>query len=110
MSQNKQANLQRHRSFVLWLTSFSGAGKSTIASAVAQKFMKSGEAVHILDGDIVRKSLCANLSYTDTDREENIRRISEIAKLALDSGSIVLTALISPKQAHRQQARNTFKK
>ena len=110
MSQNKQENLQSHKPFVLWFTGFSGAGKSTIAEAVTQRFMASGEAVHVLDGDVVRKGLCSDLSYTDTDRNENIRRVAEVAKLALDSGSIVLAALISPKQAQRQQARDTFKK
>ena len=110
MSQNKQHNLQFQKPFVLWFTGFSGAGKSTIAEAVTQRLMASGEAVHVLDGDVVRKGLCSDLSYTDTDRNENIRRVAEVAKLALDSGSIVLAALISPKQAQRQQARDTFKK
>ncbi len=110
MSQNKQHNLQFQKPFVLWFTGFSGAGKSTIAEAITQSFLESGESVHVLDGDVVRKGLCSDLSYSDSDRDENIRRVAEVAKLALDSGSIVLAALISPKQAQRQQARNTFKK
>lgn len=109
MSQNKPHNLQRHKPFVLWFTGFSGAGKSTIANAVAQRFSEAHKTVHLLDGDVVRKGLCADLTFADTDRDENIRRVAEVAKLALDSGAIVLVALISPKQAQRQQARNTFK-
>ncbi len=109
MSQKIQKNLNSQTPFVLWFTGFSGAGKSTIANAIAQRITTLGESVHLLDGDVVRKGLCADLTFTDADRDENIRRVSEVAKLVLDSGSIVVAALISPKQAHRQQARHTFK-
>ncbi len=110
MSQKTQKNLNKQTPFVLWFTGFSGAGKSTIANAIAQRITKLGESVHLLDGDVVRKGLCADLTFTDTDRDENIRRVSHVAKLLLDSGAIVIAALISPKRAHRKQARHTFKK
>ncbi len=109
MSKKIQINAQKQVPFVLWLTGFSGAGKSTIANAIALRISKLGSSVHVLDGDVVRQGLCADLTYTDTDRDENIRRVSQVAKLGLNSETIVITALISPKKAHRQQARNTFK-
>lgn len=98
-----------HKPFVLWFTGYSGAGKSTIANAVAQRLSEYSNKVCLLDGDVVRKGLCSDLTFSDTDRDENIRRVAEVAKLALDSGFIVLAALISPKQAQRQQARHVFK-
>ncbi len=109
MSQKRQQHLNSQTPFVLWFTGFSGAGKSTIANAIAQRITQLGGSVHLLDGDVVRKGLCVDLTFTDTDRDENIRRVSEVAKLVLDSGAIVIAALISPKQAHRQLARDTFK-
>jgi adenylyl-sulfate kinase len=110
MSEYSHPKLQQPAPFVLWFTGFSGAGKSTIASALAQTLSEFSDSVHLLDGDVVRKGLCADLTFTDADRDENIRRISHVAKLAVDSGAIVITALISPKKAHRQQARNAFEK
>jgi adenylylsulfate kinase len=110
MSGNSYPKLQHPAPFVLWFTGFSGAGKSTIANATAQTLSEFSDSVHLLDGDVVRKGLCADLTFTDSDRDENIRRISQVAKLAVDSGTIVIAALISPKKSHRQQARNTFKK
>ena len=110
MRQNTQHILKRQKQFVLWFTGYSGAGKSTIANAATQRFSEYSEQVQLLDGDVLRRGLCSDLTYTDTDRDENIRRVAEVAKLTLDSGSIVLAALISPKQAQRQQAREVFNK
>ncbi|MFT6153669.1 MAG: adenylyl-sulfate kinase [Crocinitomicaceae bacterium] len=99
---------QSQKPFVLWFTGLSGAGKSTIATAVGQKISEINDRVYLLDGDGVRKGLCADLTFTDSDRDENIRRVSEVAKLMVDSGFIVLAAFITPKHSHRQQARDKF--
>ncbi|MEZ9312034.1 adenylyl-sulfate kinase [Vibrio sp. 10N.286.49.F3] len=90
---------------VLWFTGLSGSGKSTVANAVESKLLNLGKHSYLLDGDNVRHGLNKDLGFSDTDRVENIRRIGEVAKLFVDSGTIVLTAFISPFIADREQAR-----
>jgi adenylylsulfate kinase len=90
---------------VLWFTGLSGSGKSTVANAVESKLMSLGKHSYLLDGDNVRHGLNKDLGFSDADRVENIRRIGEVAKLFVDSGSIVLTAFISPFIADREQVR-----
>jgi bifunctional enzyme CysN/CysC len=94
-----------HGGAVVWLTGLSGAGKSTIASATARALWDQGRQVYILDGDNVRHGLNSGLGFSLEDREENIRRVAEAAKLLADSGQIVITALISPFRASRANAR-----
>ena len=101
-----QANGQRP--FVLWFTGLSGSGKSTIANLVEQKLHQLGKQTYLLDGDNIRHGLCGDLGFTDKDRVENIRRISEVSRLFVDAGVIVLTAFISPFRADRQSARSTL--
>lgn len=91
---------------VLWLTGLSGSGKSTLANLLEKKLHGENKHTYLLDGDNVRHGLCGDLGFSDTDRVENIRRISEVAKLFVDSGVIVLTAFISPFQADRNFCRN----
>ena len=81
---------------VIWLTGLSGAGKSTIAIQLKSKLDEQGVAVVILDGDELRAGLCSDLGFSDEDRTENIRRVSEVAKLFRDTGVCVVVALISP--------------
>ena len=100
-----RADQRGHRSAILWFTGLSGAGKSTLANAVNQALFERGLATYVLDGDNVRHGLCKDLGFSDADREENIRRIGEVAKLFLDSGVIVLTAFVSPFRADRDKAR-----
>ncbi|MGC6482794.1 MAG: adenylyl-sulfate kinase [Synechococcus sp.] len=100
-----RAEQRGHRSAILWFTGLSGAGKSTLANAVNQALFTRGLATYVLDGDNVRHGLCKDLGFSDADREENIRRIGEVAKLFLDSGVIVLTAFVSPFRADRDKAR-----
>ncbi|MGC6482111.1 MAG: adenylyl-sulfate kinase [Synechococcus sp.] len=100
-----RADQRGHRSAILWFTGLSGAGKSTLANAVNQALFERGLATYVLDGDNVRHGLCKDLGFSDADREENIRRIGEVAKLFLDSGVIVLTAFVSPFRAARDKAR-----
>jgi len=97
--------LNGHKSAILWFTGLSGAGKSTLAHAVEERLHQLGCRTFVLDGDNVRQGLCADLGFSDHDRRENIRRISEVAKLMLEAGVITLTAFISPFQAERLQAR-----
>jgi bifunctional enzyme CysN/CysC len=101
-------NLNGHSSKVLWFTGLSGSGKSTIANAVEKELHSQGIRTYILDGDNVRHGLNKDLGFTDADRIENIRRISEVAKLMVDAGIVVLTAFISPFRAERQMAREMF--
>lgn len=112
LSINRKARekLAGHKGMVLWLTGLSGSGKSTIADAAEKTLYKKGFRTYILDGDNVRHGLSKDLGFTVADRVENIRRISEVAKLLMDSGIIVLTSFISPFKDERDMARNLFKK
>jgi len=100
-----RAHQRGHRSAILWFTGLSGAGKSTLANAVNSALFEQGLACYVLDGDNVRHGLCNDLGFSDADREENIRRIGEVAKLFLDAGVVVLTAFVSPFRADRARAR-----
>lgn len=94
-----------HKSRVLWFTGLSGSGKSTVANATEKLLHDMGLQTYILDGDNVRIGLNKDLGFSQEDRTENIRRITEVAKLFADSGSIVLTAFISPYREDRDKAR-----
>lgn len=100
-----RAHLKGQKPAVLWFTGLSGSGKSTIANAVESKLLSLGKHSYLLDGDNVRHGLNKDLGFSDADRVENIRRIGEVAKLFVDSGSLVLTAFISPFISDREQAR-----
>lgn len=94
-----------HQGVVLWFTGLSGSGKSTVAGALEQALHQLGVRTYLLDGDNVRHGLCRDLSFSDDDRRENIRRVGEVAKLMVDAGLVVLTAFISPHRAERQMVR-----
>ena len=94
-----------HKSAVLWFTGLSGSGKSTLSHAVEDRLHKLGARTFVLDGDNIRHGLCKDLSFSDADRTENIRRIGEVAKLFVDSGVIVLSAFISPFRSDRDAVR-----
>jgi bifunctional enzyme CysN/CysC len=91
---------------VLWFTGLSGAGKSTIANLVERKLHAMGRHTYLLDGDNVRHGLNRDLGFTEADRVENIRRVSEVARLMLDAGLITLVSFISPFRAEREMARS----
>ncbi|MFC7062584.1 adenylyl-sulfate kinase [Halobacillus seohaensis] len=95
-----------HHSGVIWLTGLSGSGKSSIANLVNKHLYEKKVNSYLLDGDNVRHGLNADLGFKAEDRKENIRRIGEVAKLFAESGTIVLTAFISPYQEDRNQVRN----
>lgn len=89
----------------VWFTGLSGSGKSTVAVAVEKALHATGRHAYRLDGDNVRHGLCANLGFSPEDRDENIRRIGEVAKLFADSGLITLCSFVSPYRAARDQVR-----
>ena len=91
---------------VVWLTGLSGSGKSTLANALAGRLHAAGRAAYVLDGDNLRHGLNRDLGFTDADREENIRRVAEVARLMADAGLIVITAFISPFRSERALARS----
>ncbi len=100
-----RAQLKRQMPFILWFTGLSGAGKSSIANLVEKKLHSMGCHTYLLDGDNVRHGLNRDLGFTDADRVENIRRVSETAKLMVDAGLIVLVSFISPFRSEREMAR-----
>lgn len=98
--------LLKQKGTVVWLIGLSGSGKSTIANALERKLHAENKLVTLLDGDNLRSGINASLGFSDADREENIRRTSEIAKLFLNNGAIVLVSLITPQEKFRNIARN----
>lgn len=106
ITRQDREKLNGHKSFVLWFTGLSGSGKSTLAHAVEKKLHEMGCRTFVLDGDNVRHGLSSNLSFSEDDRKENIRRIGEAAKLMTEAGIIALTAFISPFRVDREMVRN----
>lgn len=98
-------NLNAHRGAVLWFTGLSASGKSTLAHAVEEVLHTSGCRTFVLDGDNVRHGLCRDLGFSLDDRAENLRRIGEVARLFLETGTIVLAAFISPLRTDRENVR-----
>ncbi|RLQ95887.1 adenylyl-sulfate kinase [Falsibacillus albus] len=105
ITKEQRRKKNHHHSFVLWFTGLSGSGKSTLANAVAAQLFEKGINHYILDGDNIRHGLNRDLSFSDEDRKENIRRIAEVSKLFVDSGTVVLTAFISPFIQDRRKAK-----
>lgn len=97
-----------HKSFVLWFTGLSGSGKSTLAHAVEQSLHDAGVSTFVFDGDNVRHGLCSDLTFSEEDRKENIRRIGEMTKLFVEGGVVAMTAFISPFREERERVRGLF--
>lgn len=104
VSKAQRSELKKQKPCLLWYTGLSGSGKSTVANAVDAMLFARGCHTYLLDGDNVRHGLNGDLGFTDDDRIENIRRVSEVAKLFTDAGMIVSTAFISPFASDRQMA------
>ena len=108
IDKHARAALNGQRPCVIWMTGYSGAGKSTIANLLEMRLHAQGRRTYLLDGDNVRHGLNKDLGFTEQDRVENIRRVAEVARLMVDAGLIVLVAFISPFRAERQSARALF--
>ncbi|HEA3089947.1 TPA: adenylyl-sulfate kinase [Aeromonas salmonicida] len=106
VSKQSRSELKGQKPLVIWFTGLSGAGKSTLAGALEQALAVEGKHTYLLDGDNVRHGLCGDLGFDDAARQENIRRVGEVAKLMVDAGLIVLTAFISPFRAERALVRS----
>lgn len=106
VTREQRSTANGHMPVVLWYTGLSGAGKSTIANAVDAKLFEQGCHTYLLDGDNVRQGLNGDLTFSDKDRVENIRRIGEVSKLFVDAGVIVSTAFISPFSSDRMMVRS----
>jgi len=105
ITRERRNQLNNHKSAVVWFTGLSGSGKSTLAHSVEEKLHNLDCATFVLDGDNVRHGLSSNLNFSNYDRKENIRRVGEAAKLMMESGVIVMTALISPFKKDRNLVR-----
>ena len=103
-----RATAKDQRPKCIWLTGLSGSGKSTLANALEVALSEQGKHTYLLDGDNVRHGLNKNLGMSHEDRTENIRRVSEVAKLMVDAGLVVVTAFISPYREDRRAARALF--
>ena len=94
-----------HNSLLIFFTGLSGSGKSTLTNGLEQRLFEEGYKTYVLDGDNVRTGINKNLGFSPEDRSENIRRIGELSKLFVDSGTIVLAAFVAPYTADRQAIR-----
>ena len=108
VNKSDRNKLNGHKGKVLWFTGLSGSGKSTIANFLEEILHKKGIKTYILDGDNIRHGLCKDLDFTKANRIENIRRVTEVAKIMVDAGIVVITAFISPFIHQRQIARKSF--
>jgi len=105
ISRDDREKLLGQKGVVLWFTGLSGSGKSTIADEVSYKLYKQGKNSYVLDGDNIRHGLNKDLGFLPDERDENIRRISEVAKLFTDAGIITCVAFISPYKKMRKLCR-----
>jgi adenylylsulfate kinase len=106
IQKDDRQRLNGHRSAIVWFTGLPGSGKSTLACRLEEKLFSKGIRTFVIDGDSVRTGLNKDLGFSAEDREENIRRVGEVAKLFVDAGMIVMTAFISPYRKDRESVRN----
>lgn len=109
LTQSERARIKNQSPMCLWMTGLSGAGKTTLANELEQELNQKGKHTYILDGDNMRHGLNSDLSFSEADRNENVRRAAETARLMVDAGLIVIVGLISPFKKERHWARSLFK-
>jgi len=105
VTKQRRAERNHQKPCIIWFTGLSGAGKSTSANALERQLFGMGYSTYLLDGDNVRHGLCGDLGFSDDQRQENIRRVGEVAKLMVDAGMITLVSFISPFQRDRDLVR-----
>lgn len=105
ITENERTEANGHRGLVVWTTGLSGSGKSTLTRELERRLFSMGVNAFVLDGDNIRQGLCSDLGFSPADRSENIRRVAEVAKLFAQSGTVVLTAFLSPFEADRARAK-----
>ena len=105
ITQRQRSELKRHSPLLVWFTGLSGSGKSTIANALEKELFSQNMHTYLLDGDNVRRGLNSNLSFSQEDRAENIRRIAEVANLMLDAGLVVIASFVSPYREDRENVK-----
>lgn len=105
LTPSERAALHGHRGLVVWLTGLPSSGKSTIAAGVDRRLLAARRHAMVLDGDVVRRGLCADLGFSPEDRAENVRRIGEVARLFAQTGIVVLVAVIAPYESDRARVR-----
>ncbi len=110
ITKEDRERIKKHKGCIIWLTGLSGSGKSTIANALEEKLNKLNIHTYLLDGDNIRSGLNKDLGFSKEDRNENIRRIGEVAKLFVDAGIIIITAFISPFRKDREFVRSLVSK
>lgn len=103
LSKKDRQSIKKHDSFLIWFTGLSGSGKSTLSNVIEQRLHELGVHTYPLDGDNVREGINKNLSFSAEDRDENIRRVAEIARLFVDAGIVVLGSFISPYAKSRDE-------
>jgi bifunctional enzyme CysN/CysC len=108
IDKNARAKQKLQQPMCLWLTGLPAAGKSTISNALEKRLFAAGHHTYLLDGDDIRLGLNKDLGFSEADRNENIRRVSEVARLLVDAGLIVIVSFISPYRTHRDRARSLF--
>ena len=108
VTREQREKRNKHRGCIVWLTGLPGSGKSTIAHVTEKKLHDLGFQTVVLDGDNIRHGLCADLGFSVSDRNENIRRVGEVAKLFLETGTVVLVALVSPVRGARDSLRQSL--
>jgi len=110
ITREEKEKLLNQQGIVIWFTGLSGSGKSTLAFGLAGKLHEKGYLTQVLDGDFIRKGINNNLGFSMEDRNENIRRIAEVAKMFMNCGIITICAFISPTRSIRDMARSIIGK
>ena len=108
LSRKDKEKLLNQKGICVWLTGLSGSGKTTIANFVSRQLHNDGVYTQVLDGDNIRLGINKNLSFSDQDRKENIRRIAEVAKLFVEAGVVTFCCFVSPTREMRKLAKNVI--